>query len=159
MFPPSCRPPRRDAAVCRRRDSAVCLRQTLVDAFKVIVFSCYCFVSKYTCILMCVDPPSPQIAKTAVWTSHPPTQHIQKHKAHFLTKYVGGWPSGARAMKLFDAIKVFVLFVGHLWLLITLVYPSETCPLGPIFRQNLRTGRTHFVAGTWAPTGRFQMGK
>ena len=43
-------------------------------------------------VLILFDPPSRQIAKTAVWAS-PPT------KTQLLTTYFRGWSSGARAMK------------------------------------------------------------
>ena len=37
--------------------------------------------------------------------------------------------------------------MGQNLLLINPVYPSETCPLGPIFWQNLCTGRTQLLPG------------
>ena len=36
---------------------------------------------------------------------------------------------------------------GQSWLLITPVYPSETCPLGPISWQKMRTDRAHLRPG------------
>ena len=46
-----------------------------------------------------------------------------------------------------DAFKDLFLVLGQKWLLITPVYPSEACPLGPSFQQNVRVDRTQLLPG------------